>query len=490
MALTTWAGGVVLFATVSAGPPVTAQTPAPAPAEPPAATQQPAPDPAAPAGQQPPPHNPGQEVAGEAAQGQALDIGPAQLRFGGYVGVTGLYRSTNSGGGPGTAFAAIPYEDTLAGSVSETRLTAQSSRLSIRVDAPFPEARFRQMAGYFEMDFSGDTPGNIAVTASSAGFRLRQAFAEAQYGQHFVVAAGQAFTLMTPPKGQLSIWPSDYELSQTVDTNYVTGLVWERVPQVRFTWRPSAIFNWAASIENPEQQIGAGLVSLPACCADDLLAQYNTGNAALRTPNLMPDFVTRIAYNPSPAVHVDVGGVLRAFRHTLAPYDDSVKAVGGGVSANARWNPASRTRLIGQFAHGPGLGRYVGGLAPDVAFRSDGSIAPIPTTSWVAGIEQVVSARFSGAAYYSGLQIDATTFVDANGQAIGFGHEGASNAVNREIQEVTGTVSYLAVRTENRGSVQVNFQTSWLRREPWWQGGGPDVARAFLFFAQVRYNLP
>ena len=42
---------------------------------------------------------PGQEIAGAEAEGAALDVGPAKLRIGGYLGVTGVYRSTNSGGG-------------------------------------------------------------------------------------------------------------------------------------------------------------------------------------------------------------------------------------------------------------------------------------------------------------------------------------------------------------------------------------------------------
>lgn len=419
-----------------------------------------------------------------------MDVGPARLRIGGYVGVTGIYRSTNSGGGPGTNFATIPFEDTLPGNVSETRLTAQSSRLSIRVDAPFPEARFRSLSGYFEMDFSGTTPGNIAVTSSSAGFRLRQAFADVQYGGTFSFAAGQAFTLMTPPKQQLSVWPSEYEMSQAVDTNYVAGLVWERVPQVRFTWRPSKTLSWAVSAENPEQQIGNGLIALPACCGDDIAAQYNTGDQALSVPNLMPDIVTRVAVNPTPAVHVDAGGVLRVFRHTVAPYDTDFSAAGGGVSVNARVNPTRRTRVIGQLASGAGLGRYLGGLAPDVAFRSDGSIEPVPTTSWVTGLEQTISSHVSVAGYYSGLLIDDTYFEDSDGTAIGFGFPGAPSTVNRSIREVTGTFSYLVVRTENRGSAQINVQTSWLRREPWSMGSGPPSADAWLFFAQVRYNLP
>jgi hypothetical protein len=125
-----------------------------------------------------------------------------------------------------------------------------------------------------------------------------------------------------------------------------------------------------------------------------------------------------------------------------------------------------------------------------VAFRSDGSIDPVPTTSWVAGVEQTVSSHVSMAGYYSGVHIDDTWFADTDGSAIGFGFPGAPNTVNRSIREITGTLSFLVVRTENRGSAQVNIQTSWLRREPWWQGDGPPNASAFLFFAQVRYNLP
>jgi hypothetical protein len=486
--ITILACSLCLSSLVAAQDPSASQPPPPPP---PDAAQTPSPDPA---GQPPPqrPLNPTQEIAGEQPEGNALDIGPARLRVGGYLGVTGIYRSTNDGGGPGTGFGTIPYDDTVQGNVSETRLSAQSSRISIRVDAPFSDGqtRFNALSGYFEMDFNGAAPGNVAVTSTSAGFRLRQAFAEVRYRNTFFLAAGQAFTLMTPPKGQLSIWPSDYEMSQAVDTNYLAGMVWERIPQVRFTWRPSAAFNWAVSVENPEQQIGGGLVVLPSCCADDIGAQYNTGIQELEVPNLMPDFVTRVAMNPTRAIHVDIGGVMRVFRHTVAPYDETFKAVGGGASANVRFNPTGRTRLLAQLAGGPGLGRYAGGLAPDVAFDRDGSISPIGTISWVGGVEQQVHPGVFVSGYYSGVAIDDRAFADGDGTFIGYGFPGASNAANRRIRQWTGTVSYLIVATENRGSVQMGVQGSWLTREPWSRGEGPASADAFLFFAQVRYNLP
>ena len=114
--------------------------------------------------------NPTQEIAGEQAEGNALAVGPVQLRIGGFLGLTGLYQSTNSGGGPGTAFASIPYADTVQGNVSEARLSAESTRLSIRLDAAFPEAgeRFRRLSGYFEINSTGNAPGNVAVASRSA----------------------------------------------------------------------------------------------------------------------------------------------------------------------------------------------------------------------------------------------------------------------------------------------------------------------------------
>ncbi len=442
------------------------------------------------AGQQP--ANPTQEIASEQTEGPALEVGPARLRFGGYLGVTGIYRSTNSGGGVGTSFASIPYEDKVQGHVSETRLSAQASRISLRVDAEFPEpeTRFRKLSGYFEMDFSGTTPGAVAVTSTSVGFRLRQGFAEVQYGRTFFLAAGQAFTLMTAQKDQISIWPSDVELSQAVDTNYLAGMIWARVPQVRLTWRPSTGINWAVSLENPEQHLGKGLVVLPQCCVSDIDAQYNTGADELRAPNLMPDMVSRVAFNPIKPVHVDVGGVVRVFRHTVSPYDHDFKEVGGGASINARFDVTAGTKLLMESAFGSGLGRYIGGLVPDAAFRSDGSISTIGTTSWVGGVEQRISPRLSLGAYYSGVDTDDNFDLDTGGDYIGFGYPGAPNSNNRSIREVTGTGSYQFLRSSDRGSGQFNLQVSWLRRVPYSPGNGLASASAFMLFAQVRYNLP
>lgn len=440
-----------------------------------------------PSGQQQQPINPTQEIAKEQPEGPAITVGPTQIRIGGYLGLTGIFRSTNSGGGPGTDFAGIPYDDTVQGNVSETRMTAQSSRLSIRVNAPATPGR-PALAGYFEMDFAGATPGNVAVTSGGYGLRLRHAFGEVQRGK-FLIAAGQAFSLMTPAKQQLSIWPSDYDMSQAVDMNYVLGMVWDRSPQIRFTLRPSPSFNWSFSVENPEQEI-QNAVTLPSCCADDLTDQYNTGGNGVSVPNLMPDIVSRIAYNHGKTFHVDAGGVVRAFRHSLTPYTDSVHQAGGGVNVNGRVNTSADTRIIGQISYGAGMGRYIGGLVPDVSFSADGNIHPIRTTSWVTGVEQRVGPKLSVSGYYSGVRTFNSYSQDIDGSFIGFGFPGSGRSNNKLLHEVTGVVAVQPWSLPEAGSFQWNSQVSWVERSPWSQDSGPQSASAFMFLTQIRYNLP
>ena len=437
--------------------------------------------------QPPEPINPTQDVAGETPQGPALVAGPTEIRIGGYLGITGIYRSTDTGGAPATGFGTIPYDNVLQGNTSEARLSAQASRLSIRVNAaPAPDRS--TLAGYFEMDFAGTVPGNAAVTVGGYEFRLRHAFGEAQFHNRFDIAAGQANSLMTPPSQQLSIWPADYEMSTAVDLNFVAGMVWARVPQVRFTYRPSAAFNWAVSVENPEQQIGSA-VRLPACCVADLQTQYNIGTNGLAVPNFMPDIVSRMAFNDGKVVHLDVGGVFRVFRSTLAPYDAATHQIGGGISTNARVT-AGRTKVIGQLAYGPGIGRYLGGLAPDVTFGADGSIHVLRSGSWVVGFEHTLSKSLVLSMYDSGMHANASFATDVDGSSIGYGYPGSPNTNNRNIHEVTGVFAWRPWAIAGRGSMQWNTQLSWLQRTPWSVGTGPSSADAWLFLSQVRYNLP
>src|SRR5271163_4467276 len=97
----------------------------------------------------PAPFDPDQELDVEEQEtGPALKLGPARVQLLGYVALTGLFRSTNSGGNVGTNFGGIPPANTSAGNISELRLSPQSTRLAIRADADLGQSK---VSGYFEM---------------------------------------------------------------------------------------------------------------------------------------------------------------------------------------------------------------------------------------------------------------------------------------------------------------------------------------------------
>ena len=341
------------------------------------------------------------------------------------------------------------------------------------------------------MDFTGTTPGTVAVTSTSVGFRLRQAFAEVQYGERFFLAAGQAFTLMTAQKDQLSIWPSDIEMSQAVDTNYLAGIDLGSDASGAFDVAPVDAHQlgrvgWRIRSSSSEVDW-----SYPARV---LRRRYRrpVQHRVRRAERAQLDarYCHRVAFNPVKPLHVDVGGVVRVFRHTVSPYDDDFKDVGGGASINARYNLTAGTKLLMQTGFGSGFGRYIGGLVPDATFRRDGSIRSIGTTSWVGGVEQKISPTLSLAGYYSGLDTDASFDLDTDGSYIGFGFPARRTRTTARFRKSRRLASYQFVQSPDRGSGQFSLQASWLKRDPSSQGNGLPSAKAFLFFAQVRYNLP
>jgi hypothetical protein len=94
------------------------------------------------------------------------------------------------------------------------------------------------------------------------------------------------------------------------------------------------------------------------------------------------------------------------------------------------------------------------------------------------------------AGYCSGVDAEDSVAMDTDGRHIGYGFPGSSNSNNKTIKEWTFTGAYRVIRTTDRGSVQIGVQASRLEREPWSQGSGPASAKAFMFMAQLRYNLP
>ena len=436
----------------------------------------------------------GPEIADVTPDTPAIALGPAKIRLIGYPALTAVFRSTNSGGNVGTSFGSIPFSNTAAGNATEFRLSAQSSRLALRADA---ELKNSKVAGYFEMDFGGTVPGNVEVTSTSYGFRIRQAWFSYS-NDKFEFDGGQLFSLMTPQKKGIQPWPGDVAITQVIDQNYVAGTVQGRYPQVRFVYRPNKVASFGVSIENPEQT--ACGVTFPSELASTLGAQYDNCSSSsgpgLAVPNWSPDFVFKGAFDTK-RFHLEANGLLRLFRNynptSSTPFTGHDNAVGGGGSLNASIQFTPKVRFIIQTFGSSGGGRYIGGLLPDVVVHSNGSITPVPAYSWTSGFEIAPDKNTGWYAYYSGNYGERETVLDTTvtpNKLVGWGFPGASNGADRYIQEATGGYSRVIWKRENLGSMQVGFQYGYLWLSPWSAATGPSQAHSNMVFGQTRYNLP
>src|SRR6266404_3214312 len=161
----------------------------------------------------------------------SFKIGSADFTPGGFLDFTTFFRSTNVGSGIATGFGSIPFNNQLPQArLSETRLSAQYSRLSLKVDTHLTEST--SLTGYVETDFLGFQPANAYQTANSDSLRLRLYWANVRHGK-WEVLAGQEWSLLTPNRIGLSPLTPDVFYTLDEDPNFQVGLTWARQPQFR-----------------------------------------------------------------------------------------------------------------------------------------------------------------------------------------------------------------------------------------------------------------
>src|SRR5260370_38468541 len=164
---------------------------------------------------------------------------------------TTVFRTSNPGSGIGTNFGSIPYNSAINGRNTELRLSAQNSRIGLRVDANVHGAN---VLGYMESDFLGFNPPNVAVTSNSNSLRLRLYWVDVRKDK-VELFAGQSWSMLTPNRKGLSALPADLFYSQDIDVNYQNGLVWSRNPQFRFILHPTEQIAMASSLYNSSRDI-------------------------------------------------------------------------------------------------------------------------------------------------------------------------------------------------------------------------------------------
>src|SRR5947209_20401638 len=134
-----------------------------------------------------------------------FQIGAAKFTPSGFIDLMEVFRSTNVGSGIGTNFGAIPFNNTVQGHLSESRITLQNSRLALTIES---KVHGSDVTGYLETDFLGNAPGSLYVTTNSATMRMRMFWVSIRKEQ-FEFTGGQAWSLLTPNIRGLSAHPAD-----------------------------------------------------------------------------------------------------------------------------------------------------------------------------------------------------------------------------------------------------------------------------------------
>jgi hypothetical protein len=432
-------------------------------------------------------------------------IGTASITPVAFMDFTSVYRNHDTNGSIGTNFGSIPYASTsaYAPNLSEFRLSSENSRIGFRVDA---DVKGAHVIGYMEADFHGNNATNVPVVTNSNTLRERLYWVDLNTG-HFEVLGGQTWSLITPGRVGISPIPADIFTTQVIDLNYQAGFVFGRIPELRFVYHPSKQVAFAVALDSPDQYAGgyggSGSIVLPSALNTSATYQgeldYGSGNT-LSTPNLAPDIIAKLAFDPVKQVHFEIGGVARSFKvwypgvaatsSTAAIPADTFSAEGGAGFLNFSVEPVKGLRLLTNNYWSDGGGRYIYGEAPDLIAHANGSISLIHSGSTLTGFE-LTHKKTMIYAYYGGIYIDRNTAVDTTGKLIGYGYTGSANSQNRIIQEATFGINQTVWKHAKYGALIFMGQYSYLTRSPWYVASGqPANASINMLFFNLRYTLP
>ena len=459
--------------TAPAGP-----TPAPAPATAPES----GPTPAAPSGDPDKPNG-------------SFMLGGVKLTVGGFIDLTGYYRSRNENRGTGTGFSTIPfYGPTPQGNSGEFGLSAQQTRLSAKVEASLgPQST---LLGYVETDFENGAGNANSVQSNSYTPRLRQAFAEYEDDSwQASLLAGQAWTLATPFKkglGPFTTWQPP-----VIDHNYMVGYSYLRVPMVRAV---KGFGNFWMGIEaNTPQTVFGGAATVPA--GQTVFTGY-PGNTALNpqvnySVNVAPDLVAKAALDTSFG-HFDVFGVMRWFRDQVAFGTTSVNndTFGGGVGASAFVPIGPWVDFMGNILYGSGIGRYGAAGLPDVTFNSGGGLTALPQGMGTAGaIVHAIPSVLDFYGFYGWNWVGASYFPGGGYGNPAFDNTGCFNpnaggagcaGNNQSLSQYTAGLNWNFLRGRY-GTFRTGLQYSHIVRTAYAGVGGTPWAAEDLFMFNLRY---
>ncbi len=421
---------------------------------------------------------------------------------GGFLAAESLWRQHNESADIISSFNGIPYDGAAGSQLTEWRMTARQSRLSLLAEGKLTNAK---LTGYWEMDFLGAAPTANENQSSSFNPRQRQLWGQAAFNNGWTFTAGQMWSLWSSNKKGID--NRQEWIPSTIDGQYVVGYDFARLAAFRITKDFGNKVWFGASVENPEMLNpaslttpttpggiygpgngptgGPGSSATPCAGAND---SFGNVLANCTSTDWMPDFLAKLAFEPGWG-HFEVKGLLRSFRDKIpadpnatpavAGYEDH--AFGGGVGINGILPLVpKKVDVILQANAGRGIGRYSDSSNVDVTYYQDAALVPLRQAQFLAGLELHPTPKLDWY-FYGGDEYTGRFYsIGTDGKQYGYGAPGADNtgctqtyagsakcqANFRNLQEVTTGFWYRFYKGPI-GTMQFGAQYEYIRKDTW-----------------------
>jgi hypothetical protein len=410
---------------------------------------------------------------------------PAELHYkgvtlipGGFVAAYGIYRAHNTTTDATSSFGSIPFSGTSNAHLSEFRMTARHSNLSLMAKA---NVHGIKTTGYVEIDFEGAAPSGNETQTNSFTPRIREYWFNGEMKNGLSFLGGQEWELLTP--NSKGIAPKTEVRPATIDASYLVGFHYARETMFRVTGKVNDMVTIAAAVENPETVVqGTG--------APANVVYNGTGSnfASVNTStDVAPDIAAKIALDPGWG-HFELGGIARFFRSryvTTAGVPDggtNNNIVGGGFSFNAGLPliPKKLDFYVNTIA-GRGIGRFLPGGGVDVIIKPDGTFEPVRAAGLMAGFVSHPAPDWDFNLYGGYEYYDRTVYLNSAGGQVGYGVTNANqtgcaveltlagqscSTVNKDIWEITPVLWHRFWKGKE-GTLQWGLEYEYIYRRPW-----------------------
>ncbi len=291
------------------------------------------------------------------------------------------------------------------GSNGQSSISVKQSRLGVKGLMPTGETT-APITFKFEFDFFG-----VGVDAGQTTIRLRHA-----YGEWNGFLAGQTNTLFMDG----DVFPN------VIDYWGPTGMVFFRLPTIRWTPYRTDTNQFSIAIEKPGNDVDPGNIRL--------IDEYQ--NSTVRGDQTVPDFTAQYRMNGGWG-HFQVAGILRkvGYEYQTAadlPYTKGSQT-GWGVDVSGAIKLFEKDQILLSVVHGNGIASYMndGGmdLAPNAAVSPTPlpalSAEAVPLTGILAYYDHYWSTQWSTTIGYSQTEVSNTNFQEG-----GAYHKGQYASVN------------------------------------------------------------